>query len=123
MVRNLSHVMAVEWIEWKRHFLKANHSSLRHLFGDAAELSAGRSFCYIQGDVVTVPTCDVLSLGFSCKNVSSLRGHDEENYDHAVLEGSGTSGSTCQYALAYIERHRPAVVLIENVAGLFKGYF
>ena len=39
-----------------------------------------------------------------------------------VLEGTGASGSTLRYAMTHIDAHRPAVLLLENVVGLFKGF-
>ena len=38
------------------------------------------------------------------------------------MEGTGASGSTLRHAMTYIDAHRPSVLLLENVVGLFKGF-
>ena len=51
-----------------------------------------------------------------------MRGHLDRSSARDVLDGAGASGSTLRYAMAYIDAHRPAVLLLENVVGLFKGF-
>lgn len=118
----MSQEMAVESSPWKRKWILKNHPHLKRLFGDAAGLRRDSAFCYIAGERVPVPQCDILTVGFSCKTFSSLRARGGESIDRVVLEGKGSSGATCAYALDFVGRFRPGVLIIENVVGLFKGY-
>ena len=116
------HTMGVEIVAWKRRYVQKNHPGLRFLFGGAEQMRKPTGYCYLHNDEVPWPHCDVLSVGSSCKDFSSLRGHVSRDTGMHVLDGAGTSGSTIQYAMAYIAAHRPLVLLWENVVGLFKGY-
>ena len=118
----LVHTMAVEWIPWKRDYVMRNRPGIRHVFGDAKELLEERGHCLKTGQHVSWPRCDILSLGSSCKDFSSMRDPARGTTARAVLTGSGSSGSTMRYAMAYIGRHLPAVLLLENVPGLLKGF-
>ena len=120
-VWRLRHLFAVEWIGWKQDFLEKNHPDLQHLFGDAGDIITGFAKCRIRGCVVPVPSCDILLVGFSCKSFSALRNPSDRKYEHAIVEGIGSSGKTANYALQYVQKHRPKILLIENVVGLFKG--
>ena len=118
---HLEHTMGVEWVAWKRHYILANHPSLQFLFCDAKDMLQPVGYCALHRAHVPWPHCDVLSLGSSCRDLSSLRGHLWDS-SRAVVTGAGSSGSTIQYAMAYIDSHRPALLLLENVVGLFKGF-
>ena len=71
--------------------------------------------------MVVPPTCDILKIGCSCKSFSSLNNSRAE-YDRAILDAHGSSGMTANYALDYVQRRRPWLLLIENVPGLFHGF-
>ena len=116
------HTMGVERVEWKRQYIQQNHPGLRFLFGEAAQLQEPTGYCFLHGKRVPWPHCDVLSVGSSCTDFSNLRGHLSRSSARDVLEGTGASGSTLRFAMTYIDTHRPAVLLLENVVGLFKGF-
>ena len=116
------HTMGVERVAWKRDYIKQNHPGLRFLFGEAAQLCEPTWYCFLHGERVPWPHCDFLSLGSSCIDFSTMRGHVRRSSARDVLEGTGASGSTIRYAMAYIDAHRPSVLLLENVVGLYKGF-
>ena len=62
-----------------------------------------------------------INQGFSCKNFSPLN-PDRQQFDDAIKTGKGSSGQTAKYAVSYLEKHKPLLVLIENVPGLCKGF-
>ena len=85
--------MACEWIEWKRAFIRANHPGLISLFGNAKELGEAEAYCHIAEERVSIPSVDLLTVGFSCKNFSALRAPEEQQWSTAILEGGGSSGA------------------------------
>ena len=117
----IEHTMGVERVAWQREYIRENHPGLKFLFGEAAELCEPTGYCYLHQARVECPHCEVLSMGTSCADFSSLKGHLRNSTWHGVLLGEGSSGSTLRYGMAYLERHRPAVVLFENVVGLAKA--
>ena len=102
----LEHTMAVEWIQWKRQFIMDNHPDLKHMFADAADFENERPFCDIHGYGVPVPAVDILSFGFSCKELSTLRDPHYGSTDRVVAEGTGSSGKTARYGMAYVSKFR-----------------
>ena len=127
----LEHAFGAEIDERKRDFIMSLDDPPQHLFGDAADLDGDLAWCYVNSRLVPVPPCDWLSFGFSCKSLSSANVWSNE-YDRALAAGvegnlhagpAGTSGETAGHALRYVKRHRPALVLIENVKGLFAGLY
>jgi site-specific DNA-cytosine methylase len=54
---------------------------------------------------------DILIAGFSCVDFSNL------NTKKKTLEESGESGQTFSAILGYAERHRPPLIVLENVKG------
>ena len=114
--------MGVERVAWKRGYIQQNHPGLRFLFGEAAHLCEPTCYCFLHEEHAPWPHCEILSVGSSGTDFSSLRGHLSRSSSRDVLEGTGASGSTLRYAMAYIDAHRPSVLLLENVVGLFKGF-
>ena len=116
------HIMGVERVAWKREFLMRNHPRLRFLCGEAQGLQCETGYCYLNKQHVSWPHCDVLSVGSSCTDFSSLRRRKEgTNIERDVEHCRGSSGSTLHFAMTYIDKHRPRVLLFENVKGLRKG--
>ena len=48
---------------------------------------------------------------------------NRQEFETAIATKSGSSGQTMYFALAYLKRFMPAIVLLENVAGLSTGYY
>ena len=64
-----------------------------------------------------VPGCDVLVAGVECKSASQLNTQCKF-LRHCVAERRGATGMTMHGVREYTARHRPMIVIIENVTGL-----
>lgn len=62
-------------------------------------------------DPASLPAVDVLSSGFSCKDISVAG-------SHSLLDGDN-SGPTYRRTLEFVDVLRPAIVVLENVPRLF----
>ena len=60
--------------------------------------------------------------GLFLHGLSSVRGHLDRSSARDVLDGAGASGSTLRYAMAYIDAHRPAVLLLETLSACSKAF-
>ena len=98
---NFQHTMGWEWIGWKRTFILATFPDLQHLFGNAKDLANESAWCYVTNGMTVIPSLHLLYLGFSCRDWSLLRDPHGHESDRAVLDGEGSSGSTCRYAMSY----------------------
>ena len=65
-----------------------------------------------------IPEFDVFSVGWSCKDFSSLKSCRAG--PGLLAEGRGTSGITFHGVLAIVSQHRPKAVVMEHVAGLLR---
>ena len=119
---HIVNVLCVEKVGWKRAWI-LGHDPPQALCPDASQLTQGRIWDVNQKRWIRPPACDILNVGFSCKSLSVLNNKNRDGvHDAAIAEGRGCSGETARYALAYILKARPAVVLIENVPQIAKGY-
>jgi site-specific DNA-cytosine methylase len=114
------HTMCVEWVAWKRDWIMC-HYSPDTLFGDVKDFAKDSAMDYVSNTLKPHPAVDIVTIGFSCKCFSPLN-NKTKDFTRAVLEGKGSSGVTATSSLIYVERHKPKVVLIENVTGLLNGY-
>ena len=101
-------------------------------FARAESMKLDRVFCRIVGDLVDVETADILEIVYSCKDLSELN----ENKDGMLkrikeylaslspsnimdppewLEPVGSTMPSLLGSLQYIWKHRPPLVLLENV--------
>jgi hypothetical protein len=120
---HIVNVLCVEKVRWKRAWIR-KHDPPQALCSDASQLTQARIWDINQKRWIRPPACDVLNVGFSCKSFSLLNNKNRDGvHDAAIAEGRGCSGETARYALAYIRKVRPPVVLIENVPQLAKGYY
>ena len=69
-----------------------------------------------------VPSCDVLTVGFSCRDLSLLRDPRHGSSRRIIRDVAGPSGTTWQYAIKYISKCKPRIILLENVPGLLAGF-
>ena len=108
--------------------------SMQPVFANAACMGFSKAMCQVSHQPVAIPDCDVLSAGFSCKDLSSLSTKRSERFQSILTEletcltasegdiikaledpkGSSTA-LTLGGVLRYIERHRPLCVILENV--------
>jgi len=110
------HAFSVEVDPAKQEFLRANFPECPLLFPDVCEMGRSRSMDVLSGRSQAVPSgIDVLVAGFSCKDLSMMN-----SYRKALAE-MGQSGSTLRGVLDYVDRHRPRLVLLENVWAIAKA--
>eukprot|EP00971_Amphidinium_carterae_P039357 773430-Amphidinium_carterae.1 len=64
-----------------------------------------------------VPSADILLAGFVCKSVSR-ENIDRGKHAACISQQTGATGSTFGSLMAYVGRHRPKLVICENVEGL-----
>lgn len=112
----LQHIFSCESDEQlQKSIMKRRRPNL--LFDDISCM--GEDTCY---DVTSesrqwVPMCDVAVAGVSCKSASRLN-VNYKSLTNAVLERSDSTGRTVEGLRAYVARHRPRLVIVENVLSL-----
>lgn len=96
------------------------------VFGDARQMGCPSAFDKLSQSYQKVPPCEILSAGFSCKDLSRLnknRGMLRQIIMKYVRlqkmpdgeDDIGTTTQTLLGVLLYVDVHRPAVLLLENV--------
>ena len=58
--------------------------------------------------------------GFMCSARSRLNGK-RKLYENCIMEAAGSTGLTFEGTAAYLEAHRPAMYILENVVDLKDG--
>lgn len=105
---NIEHVFSCEIEPFKQAYIERNFAppllfrDIRELHGEEATTAYGASRP-VPGDV------DVLIAGTSCVDYSNL------NNQSKTIEARGESGQTFWGMLGWIRRHRPPIVIQENV--------
>lgn len=108
--------------------------SMQPVFANAACMGFSKAMCQISHQSIAIPDCDVLSAGFSCKDLSSLSTKRNERFSSIVKEldtcltaseidiiraledpNASSTALTLGGVLRYIEKHRPVCVVLENV--------
>ena len=97
------HMMCVEAEAWKRRWI-LDTKSPRHLFAEASDLSLQMAFDWASGQMQPIPRCKWISLGFVCRNWSTLFSN-RSAFSRAVADDFGVSGKTCRYGLAHARCH------------------
>lgn len=110
------HVFSAEQDACKQEFIKANFPSCPAIFQDVCQLGRKHAYEALSRKPQPVPgDLDLLLAGFSCKDLSMMNSYRK------TLAEMGTSGSTLCGVLAYVERYRPRIVLLENVWAIAKA--
>ncbi len=119
-----THEFSVELDETKREWIKKGAKGLKALFADATTMSKDVEWCYLANSNVVIPPVDLLIAGFSCKALSGMNNDAKElrrQMAKGAWEKAGCSGRTLLGIIKYLEKHRPAVFIWENVwAIMFK---
>ncbi|KAK6359728.1 hypothetical protein TWF696_000868 [Orbilia brochopaga] len=104
----IEHVFSCEIEPWKQAYIERNFQP-PILFRDVCEL--GEDFATTAyGARVEVPgNCDLLVAGTSCVDYSSLN-----NFGKGLNDG-GESGRTFWGMFRWVKKHRPKIVILENV--------
>ena len=62
--------------------------------------------------------CDLLVFGSSCKSLSSQNNNRRSLLDIDASDAAATSGSTLHGCFSYVEKHRPKIIIMENVTAM-----
>ncbi|KAK5166378.1 hypothetical protein LTR04_000638 [Oleoguttula sp. CCFEE 6159] len=111
---DIDHLFSAEIVPFKQAYIERNFQppiifrDIRELEDDAAETS-GATTAY--GAKIPVPgDVDLLVAGFSCVDFSALNNRSKD------LNDRGESGDTFNAVLAYANKWRPSIVVLENVS-------
>jgi len=104
------HVFSCEIEPYKQAYIQRNFEPPL-LFRDVCELGEEQAYTAF-GSLADVPgNVDILIAGTLCVDYSAL------NNQKKGLEDGGESGRTFHGMLDWVEKHKPAVVILENVKG------
>ena len=111
-----------EWIV-KLHEALAQHGSTDFvhapcMFGDVADLGASVAYCHVHDKKCVIHSVDIFMCCTSCKDFSK---QNTKRTQGLVTQQTSTPGGSAQTLMgmnAYIEAHRPTIILFENVDGI-----
>ena len=113
------HVMSVEQAPKVQEFL-LEHSRPEVLFKDVCDLGNDCAHDILSGVDKPIPDCHVWVYGSECDNLSTLNSSTRQQ--GSISSGApNKSGQTAAGCMRYVEKHKPAVVVIENVANMDAG--
>eukprot|EP00403_Amphidinium_massartii_P023868 CAMPEP_0178398908 /NCGR_PEP_ID=MMETSP0689_2-20121128/15010_1 /TAXON_ID=160604 /ORGANISM="Amphidinium massartii, Strain CS-259" /LENGTH=451 /DNA_ID=CAMNT_0020019675 /DNA_START=63 /DNA_END=1418 /DNA_ORIENTATION=+ len=116
----VEHVFSCEWAPKKQEWIRRNFPDLQYLFSDVKEVGSNpQAYDLLSERMVTVPSVDLIIAGFVCKSVST-ENNEREKYKACIDEATGQTGETFSGTKEYMRRHKPGMVICENVAGLAK---
>ena len=103
-------------VDWAA-VLAAANADAPCVFFDICEMGAAQADCWEHGPgTCCVPSVDLLIAGTSCKDMSRANSSTARNQLVFSAETSkGGSAQTFHGLMQYVERHRPLMVLFENV--------
>ena len=115
--------------EKKREWIMKLHKALQHdaspdsvcvpcMFEDITHLGAGEAYCYVHEKICMIPSVGIFLCPTSCKDISK---YNKNRMQGLVTQHTSTPGGFAQTLMglmAYIEAHRPAIILFENVDGI-----
>ena len=115
-VPDFLHVFSCEINKAKQDFLR-QFVGPRLVFEDAAAMGSQKAHDVISNTLQYIPAVDCMIAGFVCKDVSHMNRHACSSKS-CISEASKRTGRTFQAVLQYCERHRPGVVILENVTAI-----
>ena len=115
--------------EKKREWIMKLHKALQHdaspdsvcvpcMFEDITHLGAGEAYCYVHEKKCVIPSVDIFLCPTSCKDISKYNNNRMQGLVTQHTSTPGGSAQTLMGLMAYIEAHRPAIILFENVDGI-----
>ena len=113
------HSFSVERTKAKQAWIRANFLP-EALFGDIADMSHTCAKDEISGAEVRIPRVHAVVAGLSRKTLSTLN-NSTRSTGNILSDQVGCTGRTFAGLLGYVKRHRPPLVILENVRGLVKG--
>ncbi|KAL5513360.1 hypothetical protein ACEPAH_3759 [Sanghuangporus vaninii] len=110
MKLDIEHVFSCEIEPFKQAYIERNFSP-PILFRDICELG-GDEATTAYGSQVPVPgDVDLLIAGTSCVDYSTLNNEKQD------IDADGESGRTFRGMMSWVDKHRPPLVILENVCG------
>lgn len=101
----------------KRAWLRRTLPSSVCIFEDVNDLAAEEAQCARHDKRCKITHADGFKMGFSCKDAS--RANNKRSFDClSTGSGGGLTASSFHGGVAYINHHRPLLILLENVDGL-----
>ena len=88
------------------------------VFKDILHLGCSMSVNSVTQREEAVKTPDILVIGFSCKDLSSL--NPKKKQTTSLSSGSGSSGSTLRGTLEICSKHQPRLLIMENVPNVMR---
>ena len=113
----MRHVFSCEFSEKKQEWIMQNFPELEFLFKDIKTLKDKEAVNEVDGLRSRVAAADVFITGFVCKSVST-ENNNRHTYSNCIEEASGETGETFSGMMSYIKKHKPMVVIAENVKGI-----
>lgn len=104
----IEHVFSCEIEPYKQAYIERNFSP-PILFRDVCELGNDEATTAYGAKVKVPGNVDILIAGTSCVDFSNLNNNKQN------IDGEGESGATFKGMLNWVDRHRPTVVIVENV--------
>ncbi|GAA5937049.1 uncharacterized protein JCM15063_000140 [Sporobolomyces koalae] len=105
----MQHIFSAEIEPFKQAYIERNFSP-PILFRDVTELADDEAVTAYGAKVAVPGDVDMLIAGTSCVDYSTL------NTKQKGIDAGGESGRTFMGMLKYVERHRPGIVILENVS-------
>jgi site-specific DNA-cytosine methylase len=113
----------------KREWIVKLHNALAHdestdsvhvpcMFGDVLDLGASEAYCHVHEKKCVVPSVDIFVCCTSCKDFSKQNPKRTQGLVTQQTSTPGGSAQTLRGLNAYIEAHRPTIVIFENVAAI-----
>jgi site-specific DNA-cytosine methylase len=110
----VEHKFSCEQEAWKRTWIQG-HFAPELLFEQVEAMGASHATDVISGEIAEIPEVDIAIGGFECDSVSSLNCNGKEFRGQCVELGTGRTGRTARAVLSYAAKHRPLVLILENV--------
>ena len=112
------HVFACEVHLQKQAFLRTQFHP-QYLFANVSDLKNKKAFDVISEQQVYIPMVLVFKAGFSCKSRTTLSSKAPKHLDCVQRnDPDAETAVTFDGVRGYVERARPAIVILENVQGL-----
>ena len=113
----------------KRRWIMNLHKALAHdgstdsvcvpcMFEDVLHLGANEAYCHVHDKECVIPSVDIFICCTSCKDFSKQNTKKTQGLVTQQTSSLGGSAQTLRGLNAYIEAHRPTIVLFENVDGI-----
>lgn len=120
----VQHMFSAEADRSKQNFVRAvMGNDLQHLFADVRCLGESTALDVVKADTsgvqAEVPGADELFAGFPCTDVSSLNPYSKTEANRQTVACDSLRTGTCFRGIGrWAARHRPKLMLLENVMGL-----